>query len=59
MLKIPDSSSSDGSVDSGNEHHLVARREAKGAKALEGRQSKIIAEAEVPDSEDEFLDDED
>jgi hypothetical protein len=59
MPKIPDSPSSDGSVDSRDEETLGARREVKGTKALKGRQSKKIAEAEVSESEDEFLDDED
>jgi hypothetical protein len=59
MSKIADSSSSDGSVASGNEETLMTRREVKGTKALKGIKSKKIAEAEIPESEDEFLDDED
>ena len=59
MPKIPDSSNSDGSVDSGDEESLGVGREVKGTKAIEVRQSKKIAEAEVLESEDEFLDDED
>jgi len=42
MSKISDSSSSDGSVASGNEETLMTRREVKGTKALKGRQSKKL-----------------
>ena len=59
MSKISDSSSSDGSVDSEEEQTLMVRKQVKGTKALKGRQSKKFAEAEVSESEDEFLDDED
>jgi hypothetical protein len=59
MPKIADSSNSDRSEDSEDEQTLVVRKQVKGTKALKGRQSKKIAEAEVSEREDEFLDDED